>query len=1033
MTTAIFGRDDWIARLRDDVSRTVASHGGLVMVSGEAGIGKTTLIGASIEHARSLGALAAVGTCSSSQGTPMLWPWIQAFRALQRALGPTEFDALSAEVGLDPTELAAFDDRGGVEFTFFDAVATLLATISHRHPLVVVIEDLHWADVTSVQLLEFLSRHTWFERILVIGTYRDTEIDPGREAHRALSALMPQAGSIQLAGLELEAVGALVQRVTGQRPPASFVQRLHHRSGGNPFFVEQTARLWASGHGEQALTPGVTDAVRSRLRPLPPQALAVLQTAAVVENPTTLRVLAAVAGLSVDDCSSALAAALAARLLRTTNESTYEFVHDLVRETVLTDLDSATEARLHAAVVNALDDHPQAVLPGQAADHALRAGDLIDSERTVDLLIAAGRDANSHLDLRASIDFYRRAAALTSDPERRTLIRLDLAGEMHFAATLNRSPRADALALMTEVLDEATRHSTVTAARVALGLHSYSEVDRDRVRALLRSSAASLLPSPLPDADDELYRAVVEHLAEIARADADYESLSTMLSVHHAVLWRAGKAAERQRVVAELQTVARRHGDRTTEQFAASLLWVTMLEQNDPGYLEQYRAFAALAARYQTPIFAASEHIDGALIAGFRGRFDEAWERSARAEEVLPQEHAFGWALRYLHWVLHLRRGDFDQARHALSLLADSAFDYDVLSAAQAAEEGRHRDAAVLLERVDENDEGVPRILYDRVLALVAAGTGHGELLARARERMAQWSGTWSVDLYGMDLGGPIDLYLGLLDAAAGEQDRAVGFLERATRQAEHLSSPYWAATAQLALIEALPADDPRRATVRETLMPLLAELDVPGLERRTKALVEGSSSAAPASRLDGNAFCRQGATWQLTWDGHSVTLPHAKGLGDLHTLIAAPGSEIASTTLLNPHRDPQADAAMRFGGDAVLDDTARQQYRARLTQLDELLDAAGLAGDVERRDALLAEREALIDELRAATRLGGRSRRLGDETERARKTVTARIRDALRKIEGVHPALGEHLRASVNTGTFCSYRPSDPVTWRLH
>lgn len=1032
MTTAIFGRDNWVARLRDDVSRAVTSHGGLVLVSGEAGIGKTTLIGTAVEYARSLGALAAVGTCSGSQGTPMLWPWIQAFRALQRALGPADFDALSADVGLDPTDLAALDDPDGVAFTYFDAVATLLATISHRHPLVVIIEDLHWADVTSVHLLTFLARHTWFERILVIGTYRDTEIDPGREVHRELSRLTPQAGSIQLAGLDVEAVGALVHRVTGKHPPDSFVQRLHRRSGGNPFFVEQMARLWVSGHGEQALTPGVTDAVRRRLRPLAPPTLTLVQAAAVIENPTTLRVLAAVTGLPVDDCSSALAAALAARLLRTTGEGMYEFVHDLVRATVLTDLDAITEAQLHAAVVNALDDHPQAMLPGQAADHALRAGDLIEPERTVDLLIAAGRDANSRLDLRASVDFYRRAAALTTDPDRRTLIRLDLAGEMHFAAILNRSPRTDAVALMTEVLDEATHRSTVTAARVAVGLRSHSEVDRHRVMALLRSSAASLLRSPLPEADDDLYRAVVEHLADAARADADDEALSTMLSVHHAVLWHPGRAAERRRVMTELQTVARRHGDRTTEQFAASLLWVTMLEQNDAGYLEQYRAFATLAARYQTPIFAASEHIDGALIAGFRGRFDEAWERCGRAEEAVPQEQAFAWTLHYLRWVLHLRHGDLEQARQTLRLLADGAFHVEVLSAAQAVEEGRHREAIALLEHVHEDDERVPRILYDRVLALSAAGAGDGDLVARARDRLAQLSGTWSVDLYGMDLGGPVDLYLGLLDAAVGAHDRAVGFLERATRQAVHLSSPYWAARAQLALIEVLPADDPRRATVRETLLPLVAELDVPVFERRIGELSRPMASTASPHPQEGNVFCRQGASWQITWAGQAITLPHAKGLADLHTLLSASGSQIASTALLNPHRDPHVDAALRFGGEPVLDDTARQRYRTRLTELDELLDTAGLAGDIERRDQLLAERDALIAELRVAARLGGRPRRLGDETERARKTVTARIRDALRKIEAAHPALGEHLLASVSTGTFCSYRPADPVTWRL-
>jgi hypothetical protein len=126
------------------------------------------------------------------------------------------------------------------------------------------------------------------------------------------------------------------------------------------------------------------------------------------------------------------------------------------------------------------------------------------------------------------------------------------------------------------------------------------------------------------------------------------------------------------------------------------------------------------------------------------------------------------------------------------------------------------------------------------------------------------------------------------------------------------------------------------------------------------------------------------------------------------------------------------AAADLLLGADQVLDDRARRQVRERLADLEEELDEAETWGDPERAARARAERDALVDELAAATGLGGRSRRLGDQSERARKAVTARIRDAIARIERVHPALGAHLRSSITTGRLCAYSPATPVDWQL-
>ena len=178
---------------------------------------------------------------------------------------------------------------------------------------------------------------------------------------------------------------------------------------------------------------------------------------------------------------------------------------------------------------------------------------------------------------------------------------------------------------------------------------------------------------------------------------------------------------------------------------------------------------------------------------------------------------------------------------------------------------------------------------------------------------------------------------------------------------------------------------------------------------------------------LDGpedNAFRREADVWTLTYAGRTVRLRDAKGLRDLARLLAAPGEEVTATELLGLPAGP--------GADPVLDERARADYRRRVAELDGQLAAADATGNAAASARLTSEREALVRELARASGLGGRRRRLGDEAERARTTVTARIRDSLRHVEQVHPELGAHLRASVATGVRCAYRPADAVRWRL-
>ena len=173
------------------------------------------------------------------------------------------------------------------------------------------------------------------------------------------------------------------------------------------------------------------------------------------------------------------------------------------------------------------------------------------------------------------------------------------------------------------------------------------------------------------------------------------------------------------------------------------------------------------------------------------------------------------------------------------------------------------------------------------------------------------------------------------------------------------------------------------------------------------------------------NEFRLVNGVRMLCFQGKPVQLPDSKGLGDLAVLIGARGADVHVLTLVG-HK------LARMGADPVLDEQAKAAFKSRLEDLAREIDDADAAGSPEQAKALRSERDALIRELAAATGLGGRDRRLGDEAERARKTVSARVRDALAKIERVHPELATHLRSALRMGTVCSYTPAEPMTWKV-
>ena len=172
-------------------------------------------------------------------------------------------------------------------------------------------------------------------------------------------------------------------------------------------------------------------------------------------------------------------------------------------------------------------------------------------------------------------------------------------------------------------------------------------------------------------------------------------------------------------------------------------------------------------------------------------------------------------------------------------------------------------------------------------------------------------------------------------------------------------------------------------------------------------------------------SLARTGDGWIVEFDGRSAVLPDLKGLRDVARLLERPDVEIHCLDLAER-------SETTYGGDAVLDEKARSAVKARIRDLQEELADAEDMNDIGRTELLRSELDRLLEVLSQALGLGGRSRRLGDVAERARSTVTWRIRYAVRRIEPAHPALGRHLARSLRTGAFCAYCPDPPLTWRF-
>ncbi len=479
---SIVGRDGCLKAVQPAIDGLLAGRGQLVTITGEPGIGKTALATEIARRVERQGAAVVWATCWDGEGAPPLWPWVQLLREIATLLpggiAAAVGDQRAMEIGrlLGDTTTAATPttsiESADARFRLFDAVGQLLAAAARSRPLVIVVDDAQWADITSLQLLEFLAGQLRANAVMGIVTYRDVEIGRDHVLAPIVARLNRLSTALSLSGLEPDCVALLVETLFGRTLDDDELAELQRRSLGNPFFVRELAHL-----GGAAVPDTVREIVSQRIARLPDACRALLTTAALVGQEVDLALMKRITGGSVADLLDQLDLAVAARILVPVDAGVprWRFAHDLFRETVEAALPRGERAELHQQIGLALAEQRadgRAVPASVLAEHFAKAASLVGPEHALQLAREAATEASVALAYDEAVRWLDRAlelAALEDPIDRELLLEITI----DHADALTRAGRTtEARDRLVGATDDARRAERPDLlGRVALGVH----------------------------------------------------------------------------------------------------------------------------------------------------------------------------------------------------------------------------------------------------------------------------------------------------------------------------------------------------------------------------------------------------------------------------------------------------------------------------------------------------------------------------------------------------------------------------------
>jgi tetratricopeptide (TPR) repeat protein len=541
------GRREELSALADAVSEAAAGSESVVLISGEPGIGKSRLISEFAVRAHASGAAVLVGECPPlGDGELPYAPIITVLRVLERTVqraepGHSEADALLSELTEEVGDISPSVLGDGSQARLFERLLAALLVSSATTPVVLVVEDLQWADRSTRDFLTFVVRAARPERFAMVGTYRSDEVHGRRHPVRPFVhelARSGQATRLELSPFTRKELRDQIAAITGETPDPILVDRLLARSEGNPLFAEE---LLASARANAGLPESLKDALLWRLESVPPDARHILGIAAVVGRTVDDALLAAVAGLANGELTAALRAAVDGNILTHDPESTgYSFRHALLREAIYGDLLPGQRRALHTTVAQTLAKQP--ALAGSAAApelayHWHAAGRLPEALRAS---VDAGLSAERIHALAEALLHYEQALGIwdaAGDLEL-PVDRVEITRRAADAALLT-GEYDRAIALATEVIDltdEQAEPARAALAHARLG-HTLWHAGRGEKPALRAyDRATTLMPAEPPSAERAyVLAAEAQLLLRCNRRDASAARCEQALEVARAV------------------------------------------------------------------------------------------------------------------------------------------------------------------------------------------------------------------------------------------------------------------------------------------------------------------------------------------------------------------------------------------------------------------------------------------------------------------------------------------------------------------
>jgi DNA-binding SARP family transcriptional activator len=356
------GRDLELTQIMNAAVQAAAGRIRIVLVTGEAGAGKTALVGQASQRLGAQGWMVAAGRCPEDEGAPPGWPWAEALRELTAAATPADPELLAPLLADRPP---VGGDASAARFRLHRAVAAYLRAASHAAPLLVVLDDLHRADRETLAILTNSAAGLANSRVLVLATYRPAEV--GEALSECLAALAGREPTrIPLRGLDTPAAAELIRAASTRAVDDATVRVIAERTGGNPFFLKETSRLLDSEGALAAISEvpaGVADVLARRIARLPATAQTILRQAAVIGIETNIDVLADVSGAAEDVVLDAVEAGLLTGLVTEPAAGRIKFAHALVRDALYQGLSRLRRSRLHARAAQAIESHS----PGEVA------------------------------------------------------------------------------------------------------------------------------------------------------------------------------------------------------------------------------------------------------------------------------------------------------------------------------------------------------------------------------------------------------------------------------------------------------------------------------------------------------------------------------------------------------------------------------------------------------------------------------------------------------------------------------------------